>query len=109
MRRQKAVWWNRLAPDSYGKHAYDVPVEIECRWEDVGTESRSTTLPAERATASCTVYVDRVMKPGDKLKRGALDSTTAIDPELDTLALVIVTFEQLPDFKARETLYTAKL
>jgi len=107
MRRMKAVWWARLEPDQYGKFSFDDPVEIKCRWEDKADEFRNSEGQMEASTA--TVYVDRIMKNGDKLKRGELDSETPDDPSDDLLAFEIQAFEQFPNFRCREIMYVAHL
>jgi len=107
MRRQKAVWWERLAPNQYGEFSFAEPVEIQCRWEDKGAEFRNGTGQTQMSDA--VVYTDRVLKEGDKLMKGELDSNTPDDPKALTTAFEIQRFDELPNFKATETLYTAYL
>lgn len=108
MRRQKAVWWKRSdTTDQYGSYVFESPVEIKCRWEDSIGEFRNSL--GQVMNTKATVYVDREMKPGDKLKKGEMDSSTPEDPTGDPTIIDIVGFQALPDFSARETLYTALL
>ncbi len=106
MRRQKAVWWERLEPDQYGRFSFAGPVEVDCRWDDSGTEFR--TMQGQTEMSNATVYPDRVMKVGDRLRRGPMDSNEPADP-LDITTFEIRRFDQNPNFKATETLYTAYL
>lgn len=110
MRWQRAVWWRRSeAPDSYGIYSYDGPVEVKCRWEDKRGTFR--TVSGESYNSVAVVYVDRPMKPGDKLKLGEMDSGVPVDPRDDRDAFEIVGFETIPWLKNKpaKTLYKATL
>jgi len=107
MRKQKAVYWARLSADEYGVFAYDDPVQVDCRWDDMGVEFRN--VEGEVQVSQSVVYVDRVMAIGDKLQRGEMDSTTPDSPAGLTTAFEIRRFDQNPNLRATETLYTAYL
>lgn len=102
MRKQKAVWWQRGEPNTYGEFAFADPVEVKCRWEDVSQEFLDPR--GQTRTSRSVVYVDRVMSVGDKLLRGELDSNSSI-----TDAFEIQKFDQLPDLKNKAVLLTAYL
>src|SRR6266513_567931 len=106
MRKQKAILLRRLAPDKYGKFAFDIPVEISCRWEDVIQEFLDHV--GEKRISQSVVYVDRVVKIGDRLMRGELTSSVPNDPLL-TESFEVKQFNQLPNLKATESLLTAYL
>ena len=108
MRRQRAILWER-APgyDAEGRPAYLWPVEIACRWDDENREERDAR--GQLFVTRAVVYVDRVLKLGDVLKKGALDSTTPAIPDGIEGAYPIRAFRETPDFKARNFLYTALL
>lgn len=107
MRKQKAVYWKRLTADQYGRYTFATPVEIDCRWDDLGEESRDAE--GQVIMSNATVYPDRVMYEGDKLKKGALESDTPDDPSELTDAHEIQRFAETPNLKNTETLYTAFL
>ncbi len=108
MRLQAAVWWSRSqVPDESGTFSFAAPVQIECRWEDKLMEVLDAQ--GQKTLSSSTVYVDREMGVGDKLKFGSIDSETMDDPVEDREAFSIIRFEKLPDFSAEETLLTAYL
>jgi hypothetical protein len=107
MRKQTAIWWERTAADRYGQYGFRAPVEIKCRWDGVGSEFRSKAGAVEISDA--TVYPDRPMKVGDKLKLGSLDSNTPDNPTNLIDAFEIKKFGTTPNFKATEFLYTAYL
>lgn len=107
MRKQKAIWWDRLDPDKYGKFAYDAPLEIDCRWDDSSHEYRNEI--GEKAFSQSTVYPDRVMKTGDKLKRGDIESDTPTDPTSVEGVYEIQRFEQIPNLRNTEILFIAHL
>jgi len=111
MRRQRAVLWVRSdTPDNYGRFSYEEPVEIRCRWEDVAKEFRDSQ--GQTVMANSIVYVDRIIKVGDMLRRGEISSDEPADPRDDTLteiAFEVQRFDQLPDLKNRLTLLTAYL
>jgi hypothetical protein len=107
MRRQTAVWWARGVPDRYGKFSFSAPVEIKCRWDGSGSEFRNKGGQIEISAA--TVYPDRVLKIGDELMLGDLESDTPEDPSELKEAFEIMKFETTPNLKATEFLYTAYL
>jgi hypothetical protein len=107
MRRQRAVYWKRADPNEFGKFAFDDPIEIKCRWES--HEGAVRNEKNELIMSKATVYVDREMFLGDRLKLGELESGTPDDPSGDPLAMEIQGFEKLPNLRNRETLYTAHL
>jgi len=107
MRKQRAVWWERTTPDQYGVYSFAAPVEIACRWDDSGTEFRNGT--GETEMSSATVYPDRVLKKGDKLMKGGMESGTPDSPAELTHAYEIQRFDETPNMKATEFLYTAYL
>jgi len=102
LRKQKAVWWQRGSPDTYGEFAFAAPVEIKCRWED--TSQEIVDMKGQTITSRSLVYVDRVLAVGDKLLRGELDSNSSIED-----AFEIQKFDQLPDFRNKAVLLTAYL
>ncbi len=107
MRRQHAVWWAVGIPDEFGVKSFAEPIEIKCRWENrVGefVDARGFTM-----ASMATVYVDRVMKVGDKLKEGVLDSDTLENPLEDKKAFEIQGFETIPNLKAKESLLICHL
>src|SRR2546430_1853690 len=96
MRKKKAVLWRRLTPDKYGKFTFDLPVEIACRWEDVAQEFMDHV--GEKSLSQSVVYVDRVIKIGDRLMKGELTSSVPDDPLL-TESFEVKQFNQLPNLK----------
>lgn len=109
MRRQRAVWWERSdAPDRFGRYSYAAPVQLKCRWEDVAQEFRDNQ--GQTTVSRSIVYVDRIIKAGDMLKRGELESDTPADPrDIPEEAWEVRRFDQLPNLKNKETLLTAYL
>lgn len=131
MRRQRAVWWQRVeTPNKYGEFTFNPPVEVRCRWEDVAVEF--VDPKSEKQISRSLVYVDRVMTPGDRLKLGELsetdwiletgfwsDSGIWVDDALwiDSLSTVTIDedsfeirrFDQTPNLRNTRTLLTAYL
>lgn len=107
MRRQKAVYWQRGAADRYGTYAFEEPVEIDCRWVDRMMEILDSK--GAKSISTSTVYVDRDMVPGDRLKQGEMDSTTPSDPMQINDAHEVKRVENIPNFKATETLWICYL
>lgn len=113
MRKQKAVYWKRRvdengdpSPDSFGNFTYENPVEIRCRWEDKEGQFRDQNNEIQHFNS--TVYVDRTMDVGDRLKLGEMESDVAINPT-DTDSKEIVGFEDIPTLNAKKHLYIAHL
>jgi hypothetical protein len=107
MRRQRAVYWAKTGTDEFGTISFAEPVEIKCRWEE--KTGQIMGKQGEILTGMDTVYVDRPMEIGDKLKLGTLATDDPPDPKEDREAFEIQGFEALPNFKAKEFLYTAYL
>ena len=107
MRKQTCVWWARGDVDKYGRATYASPVELACRWDDAGAEFRNTVGAIEMSEA--TVYPDQICGVGDMMKKGDLDSLTLDDPTEDIAAFEIRRFDQTPNLRATETLFTAHL
>lgn len=106
MRKQKAVWWERnLVPDNYGQFGFAAPVEIDCRWDDVGMVQQDAK--GEEITTQATVYPDRELKAGDRLKKGDMESGVLDDPLQESDTFEVVRIDQIPNFRATETLYVA--
>lgn len=108
MRKQAAILWTRKTePDDFGKFGFNEPVQIKCRWDEkTGTVVGKT---GEIMSGMDTVYVDREVRLGDKLKKGSMDSTTPDDPLTDKEAFEIEGIENIPNFKAKEFLHIAYL
>lgn len=108
MRRQRAIYWAFTGElDHYGRPSFLPPIEIHCRWVDESQELRSPQ--GTIVNFSSKVYVDRVMKIGEFLKRGELESNTSDDPTSESDTHMIQRFDQLPNLRATETLLTALL
>jgi hypothetical protein len=107
MRKQKAVYWAKTGTDEFGAITFAEPVEIKCRWEE--KTGQMMNKQGALVTGMDTVYVDREMNIGDKLKKGPLDTNSPPDPKEDREAFEIQGWENLPNFKAKEFLYTAYL
>lgn len=106
MRKQTAVWWQRQeTPNEFGQFAFEAPVEVRCRWDDTSQEFLDSQ--GEKQLSRAVAYVDRTMRPGDRLMRGTLDSDLTEDPLPVEGAFEIRRFDQNPNFKATETLLTA--
>lgn len=110
MLKQKAVWWPLAAIEygNYGQPNPSTPVEIDCRWEDVGEaflDSRGTTQ-----LSRSIVYVDRDVVVGGVLMLGELDSSVDEDnPKENENAWEIRRFEKLPTLRATQFLRKAYL
>jgi len=108
MRKQKAVWWARNAiPDKFGMFSFASPVEIDCRWDDNVSEIRDKL--GQTIMSQATVYPDRILQEGDKLKKDEMESDTPDDPTELTNAFEVQRFEQIPNLRNTETLYIAHL
>lgn len=100
MRRQKAVYWGSPQPDGYGGTVVAMPVEIDCRWEDV--QELIKTANGEEAMSKSQVYVDRDLDEGGYLWLGELDDLPQ-DPSNPKAngADEIMKFGKLPTLKVR--------
>ncbi len=101
-RRQFAIYWSQQSgPGEYGQRAFNNPVEIRCRWDDVQKEVRNAQ--GETVMSSADVIVDRDMKPGDMLELGHLDSSTPNDPlDSGSAAVEIAAMSRIPPLRRGE-------
>ena len=107
MRKQKATWWKRTTVDRFGKFSYDPPVEIDCRWDDGGEEFRDAQEQIRVPVA--TIYVDRELTIGDKLRKGDMESDEPLDPSNVVGAHEVQKFMNNPNLRATEFLLTVIL
>lgn len=108
MRKQKAVWWERSdTANRHGKFTFSEPAEIDCRWDDSMSEFRTET--GQVLISQATVYPDRILKEGDKLRKGEMETDEPSDPTLLKTAFEVQRFEQIPNLKNTETLFIAHL
>ena len=110
MLKQKAGYWEltSLGFDNYGQPIPSTPVEIDCRWEDVGEEFIDDKGTTQLSIAR--VYVDRDMEVGGVLMLGELSSGVDEDnPKENENAWEIRRFEKLPTLKATQFLRTVYL
>jgi len=108
MRKQKAVWWERSATsDRFGKFTFSEPAEIDCRWDDSISEYR--TEDGQMHISQATVYPDRVLSVGDKLRKGEMETDEPLDPTTLDSSFEVQRFQQIPNLKNTETLFMAHL
>jgi hypothetical protein len=69
-RKHKAIWWKALGDTGRGYFAYDTPVEIDCRWDDVTDHRFDDCGVAFRCMAE--VILDRKIGLGDIILYGKL-------------------------------------
>ena len=101
-----AIYWAPQATrSSFGRVAYDEPIEIEVRWQ-ASTEVIKDKNGAEVVT-SAKIYVDRDLEEQGMLKHDSLESTTEDDPHEETGARQIIKFDKLPNIKHTKYLRTA--
>jgi len=111
MLKQTAVYWAPASPqfDDYGQPNVSTPVDVDCRWEDVGEEflDGGGTLQLSRAK----VYVGVDVEVGGLLMLGDL-SMSGLDeenPKNNDGVWEIRRFEKLPTLKATQFLRTVFL
>lgn len=113
MRRQRAVYWaplqNPRGQAQYtddGRRKYADPVEIRCRWEQTNAEVLDAN--GEKVQADATVYVDRDVLLGGKLRLGALDTLEFNGPpDENTGVYEIKRFEKTPNMRVTDYLRKA--
>ncbi len=96
---QTAIYWGNPVSDGYGKYTYDDPVEISCRWEDVGmvNDGAQSVTQEIRSEVQVAQDVDRegMMKLGTLVD---LDSDQYNDP-VAAGADMIVRVDAIPTIK----------
>lgn len=110
MLKQKAVYWAPASPkfDDYGQPNISTPVEIDCRWEDVGEEFLDGGGTLQLSMAKVFVGIDVVV--GGLLMLGELSSSVDEDnPKNNDGVWEIRRFEKLPTLKATQFLRTCYL
>lgn len=109
-RNQTAVYWAPASLDSFGKHTFGVPVEVDCRWQD-SVELVRDGSGAERCSVS-KVFPDRALSTGGFLYLGELTDLSdaeKADPKTVTNASEIIAVQDIPSLDLGERVYTAWL
>lgn len=108
MRRQTAVYWARNGTDDFGQPKFLDPVQIACRWEYI--QSEIIGRDGRTMISKSRVYVDQVVALGGVLWLGRLTDINVSKKPFDNAdAWEIQAFDQLPNIRNTETLYTAFL
>ncbi len=104
---QIAVYWERGAPDGYGGHGWEDPVEIDCRWELVHELYQDAF--GEQRTSNGKVFLGQDIKPGDFLYLGDYDDITSASgsPASMEQAFEVRRFDKVPDLAGTEFLRRA--
>ena len=99
-RRQKAVYWSNPSSDGRGGLQTDLPVEIDCRWEN---EVQVVKLSTGKEYVSMTqVYVDRDIDEQGFLHLGTLDSLDGVtDHKKVSDTHEIMKYAKLPVLRVR--------
>jgi hypothetical protein len=106
-RKQKAVYWELLGRDGYGKPKFDEPVEKIVRWkanQRAGSDAKGNPI-----TIAADLVVDFDVVVGSYFWLGGLDDMpgTSLTPESNLMR--VETFTKDPDIKGRNFMRTATL
>lgn len=104
MRKQTAVYWKPLGSGEDGRPTFEAPIEVKCRWDD-RMESYLDRSGNQRISNS-VIYPDRVLLLDGYLWLGELVDAP-VDPTTLFDARRIERFDQTPNLRNTETLYTA--
>lgn len=108
LRRQTCVVWTCGGFDDFGRPSHSAPVEISCRWVDVA--QGFINARGEQVLSYAKVYVGAKYALGDVLMRGTLaDVQEGVPPKEHPGAFEIRRFEEMPNLRNTETLFTAYL
>lgn len=108
MLKQKAIYWQKIGEDDYGRPTFAKYRLINCRWEDAHEEFLNTEGTKE--ISQSVVNVDRDLKVGDILLLGQFNNVSDVtDPRNDPNAFEVGLFEKTPNLKATKFLRTAYL
>ena len=110
--RQRAVYWEPVAPNEYNEMTFKLPVQIKCRWEDAKYAELVETT--EETIFKSFVYVDREVKENGKLWLGKIEDLKKLKDEEGRVtppdeAAEIRQTETFPSMKANQFLRIAKL
>lgn len=101
---QDAVYWPPGAPDRYNEPTRGSPVQIEVRW--VWQDRKTTNAQGEEIETSATVITDREIPIGSFMVLGTLSDWLGTGSAgADDALMEVVTEQQTPDLKARNTRY----
>jgi hypothetical protein len=96
---QKCVYWGSPAPDGYGGYTYTDPIELDCRWEDIGMVE-NTALTVQFQIRSEVQLAQDVDEEG-MLLLGTIDDldSDAFNDPVSAGADKIVRFDKIPTMK----------
>ena len=98
MMKQKAVYWAAPVNDGYGGFAYDVPVEIDCRWEE--KQEKFTDINGEDHLSQAVIYVNSDVIIGGQLSLMLLADLSSSSMPEDNDGFEIKAFSKVPGLKA---------
>lgn len=105
---QVAVYWHYEGRDENGQPLYSTPVEIDCRWEDVGKLFLNDK--GQEEVSRSIVYVDRDLKKDSVLWLGDLNDLEDLDDPLDNdNAWSIRYWQKIPNRRATKFVRIATL
>lgn len=97
--KDKAVYWAVLSDNGYGGKNFDVPVELDCRWESMTLleTAKMVTFTGEVLLANSKVYLIDDVKEQGYLYKGTLDTVSSeTNPTEMEGAFEIKKFEKIP-------------
>ena len=104
---QTAIYWAKSGQNGYGTYTYELPIEIECRWENKTEFVKSSK--GEEVLSSAKVFVDREIDFEGFLQLGTVEVSTPDSPENEQLAYSVIRFDDMPNVKGSERLLTVRL
>lgn len=105
--KQKAVYWESLGLDDFGKPLFKEPVEIDVRWEEVNELFINSSGEQERSKAK--VFVKDELSERGVLFLGLLSTLTAeqkADPFILKSAYSIKSRKSIPSLSGSEFVRT---
>lgn len=105
MLKQDAAYWEPDGVDQYAQEKFLLPVEIKCRWEDEFVQGLDQL--GNETVYKSTVYTDRDVEVGGRLRLGFIADLTGPGPPEDSHRIRM--FQKLPTLKADKFLRTALL
>lgn len=108
MLRQKCIYWEPEGDVSqFGEKKFLLPVELKCRWEEVGEEVLEAD--AKEQVFDSTIFVESDVKEGGLLMLGTLSDLEGSEPPKSVLSKRIRKFEKIPTMKGTKFLRVAYL
>lgn len=103
IRKQDAIYWERIGIDAYGSHVFAEPVNIKVRWSD--KQEVVVDEFNKQIVSSANIFTDGELALNSYVMKGVVTGDTPVSPLGVDGAVEIKWNKIVPDIKNRASLF----